>query len=67
MINGDMQCLIAGGMHYIQNGDGSEELYDFENDILEEHDLSRSAPHRNVLGQLRNQLNSLTAKSVDLS
>ncbi len=67
VINGDMQCLIAGGMHYIQNGDGSEELYDFENDILEEHDLSRSAPHRNVLGQLRNQLNSLTAKSVDLS
>jgi len=36
---GDMQAVIKNGFRYIKNGDGEEELYDFENDPLEEHNL----------------------------
>jgi arylsulfatase A-like enzyme len=29
---GDMRSLVAGGFRYIRNGDGTEELYDFDRD-----------------------------------
>lgn len=37
---GDMQAIVAEGMFYIRNGDGSEELYDFFNDPEEMEDLA---------------------------
>ena len=36
---GDMQAVIKNGFRYIKNADGEEELYDFENDPLEKHNL----------------------------
>ena len=41
---GDMQALFEGRMHYIRNGDGTEELYDFEADPREENDLLAERP-----------------------
>jgi len=37
---GPMQSVVVGGMHYIRNGDGREELYDFLQDVAEEEDLA---------------------------
>jgi arylsulfatase A-like enzyme len=36
---GDMKSLITGYMHYIRNGDGTEEVYDLRNDPTEQNDL----------------------------
>jgi arylsulfatase A-like enzyme len=53
---GDMKSLIAEGMHYIRNGDGREELYDFENDVLEEKDLAGTPEGQRALERLRKHL-----------
>ena len=37
--NGDMRALIRDGMHLIQNGDGSEELYELDADPDERRNL----------------------------
>jgi arylsulfatase A-like enzyme len=39
---GDMQGVIAGGMHYIQNADGREEVYDIENDPEQRSNLNNT-------------------------
>jgi arylsulfatase A-like enzyme len=39
---GDMKSLLFRGMRYIKNGDGLEELYDFNKDPWEEHNLADS-------------------------
>ena len=36
---GDMTAVIADGIHYIRNGDGTEELYDFERDPVEQANM----------------------------
>ena len=36
---GSMRSVVLDGVHYILNGDGSEELYDFVNDTGEVHNL----------------------------
>lgn len=41
---GDMQSLFEGDMHYIRNGDGSEELYDLDADPGEERNLIEERP-----------------------
>jgi arylsulfatase A-like enzyme len=41
---GDMLSLIGLGLHYIRNGDGKEELYDFETDQEEVRNLIESPP-----------------------
>jgi arylsulfatase A-like enzyme len=46
---GDMRSVILDGYHYIQNGDDRNELYDFEVDPLEKHDLARSENHRRIV------------------
>ncbi len=63
---GDMKLIVADGLHYIKNGDGSEELYDFENDPDEEHDLSTSNEGLQALVRLRMSLDLTLAnkKSV---
>jgi len=47
------KSLIGDGYHYIRYGDGSEELFDFENDQDELNDLSGSVKHQEVLKRLR--------------
>jgi hypothetical protein len=41
---GDMQSLVADGLHYIRNGDGVEELYDYAQDPFEQRDLAALQP-----------------------
>ncbi|MDT8303936.1 MAG: sulfatase [Sedimentisphaerales bacterium] len=36
---GDMKSLVTGNMHYIRNGDGTEEVYDLHEDPVEHNDL----------------------------
>ncbi len=48
---GDMVGAIVGSLHYIRNGDGREELYDWRADPLETHDLV--AAHPEELGAAR--------------
>ncbi|WP_410001716.1 sulfatase [Singulisphaera sp. GP187] len=50
---GPMLSLVADGWHYIRNGDGREELYDFEHDTDETHDLAGSADKAEVMRTLR--------------
>ncbi len=53
---GNMQSLIFEGMHYIRNGDGTEELYDIVADPWERRDLAGSAKNREKLSLLRGLL-----------
>ena len=48
---GDMHSLFEGSMHYIRNGDGSEELYDLAVDPGEEDNLVSKRP--DVLASMR--------------
>jgi hypothetical protein len=50
---GDMRSLLLGGYYYIKNGDVHEELYDFENDPLQKHDLVLSGESNRDLERLR--------------
>jgi len=59
---GDMKSVVSAGMHYIRNGDGSEELYDYEGDPWERADLASDAKRQAVLEQLRGLLNRMTGK-----
>lgn len=56
---GEMQSLIFNWMHYILNGDGSEEIYDIESDPAEEYNLAGSAESIQMLELLRKHLNSM--------
>jgi len=50
---GEMKSVVAGGYHYIQYGDGKEELFDFENDPEEKDDLANSMEYAEMLKQMR--------------
>jgi hypothetical protein len=58
---GDMKALVAGRYHYIRNGDGQEELYDFAKDPLERQDLAGSDAGRCVLERFRASLGTMLA------
>ena len=58
---GDMRSVVFDGRHYIKNGDGREELYDFENDPAEEHDLAGSEEGRRVIERFREPLHKILA------
>jgi arylsulfatase A-like enzyme len=62
---GDMKSLLMDGLHYIRNGDGQEELYDFDNDPAETQDLSNDERGRRVLGRFRGKLNEIIVKPRD--
>lgn len=57
---GAMQSLIADGYHYIRNGDGREELYDFERDPQERSNLSATPEGSLAVQRLRRRLPSKT-------
>jgi arylsulfatase A-like enzyme len=54
---GDMKSLVEGPLHYIRNGDGTEELYDMLRDPAALRDISGSQTPS--LGRLRFALDSI--------
>ncbi len=50
---GDMVGAVVGPLHYIRNGDGREELYDWRADPLEAHDLAQAPEHQAALHAAR--------------
>ena len=57
---GDMKSLVSGTYHYIKNGDGSEELYNFKEDQNETNNLSRAEEERDVLERFRAALKAIS-------
>jgi hypothetical protein len=57
---GNMASLISKEMHYILNGDGSEELYDFQHDLFEQQNLAHSS--KDKLAAFRALLNKTVGK-----
>ena len=53
---GPMTSLVSGGLHYIRNGDGREELYDLDSDSAEEHDLAAAPGFDRRLSEFRDRL-----------
>lgn len=67
---GSMKSLVRDGYHYIRYGDGSEELFDFEKDPGENHNLTDSADDHPKLRQMRSAVeavlnSSLTVKELN--
>jgi arylsulfatase A-like enzyme len=60
---GDMKSFVFDGMRYILNSDGSEELYDFNDDPEEMNDLSDTPEGRAALPQYRLLLESILSRS----
>ena len=56
---GPMQSVVRGTMHYIRNGDRSEEVYDLAVDPGEVHDLSKGEQGARLLPALRRSLDAL--------
>jgi arylsulfatase A-like enzyme len=56
---GPMKSVVLGGMHYIRNGDGREELYDFDRDVGEVENLVGRAEARAALERSRRALAGL--------
>jgi arylsulfatase A-like enzyme len=56
---GDMKSLITGYMHYIRNGDGSEEVYDLRNDPGEQNDLIQTPRGVETAAQARHALKQM--------
>jgi hypothetical protein len=50
---GDMKSLVSDNMHYILNGDGTEEVYDFHNDPAEQNNLIQTPRGVDVATQAR--------------
>jgi arylsulfatase A-like enzyme len=50
---GPMRGAVDGTWHYIRNGDGSEELYDFVSDPAESHNRAGDPALAEVIGKLR--------------
>ena len=58
---GKMKSLVAGQYHYIKSGNGREELYDFEKDPAEEHNIASSHDFRDKIQELRRFLEKTLA------
>ncbi len=56
LMKGGIQSVVAEGYQYLKNGDGTEELYDFENDLEETVNLVTSPAHSATLARLRRLL-----------
>jgi arylsulfatase A-like enzyme len=59
---GPMKSLVGRGMHYVVNGDGEEELYDYRIDDAETTNLLRSEDStrfRSMLLTFRRELNEM--------
>jgi arylsulfatase A-like enzyme len=56
---GPMQGMVAGGMHYIRSGDGSEELFALDTDPEERTNVASKPDNREVLRGFRDALRSM--------
>ena len=56
---GDMKSLEIGDMHYIRNGDGSEEVFDLGNDPAEQNDLIQTPRGAETAAQARDILEQM--------
>jgi arylsulfatase A-like enzyme len=54
---GPMKAVVAAGMHYIQMGNGSEELYNINSDVEEKVNLAHEVDKTPVLVEFRNLVN----------
>jgi arylsulfatase A-like enzyme len=59
---GDMRSLVFQDTRYIMNGDGAEELYDFEKDPWERQNLVSSEEQRPMLQQFQSLLSKLRVR-----
>jgi arylsulfatase A-like enzyme len=59
---GPMKAVVAGGMHYIQMADGTEELYNISTDVEEKSNLAGEADIAPVLLEFRNLLTLMLNK-----
>ncbi|HZW29940.1 MAG TPA: sulfatase [Isosphaeraceae bacterium] len=59
---GSMQALVAGTMHYIRAGDGSEELYSLGADPEERFNLAGATAAREILQRFRDRLAAILRK-----
>jgi arylsulfatase A-like enzyme len=59
---GPMKALVAGPLHYIQSGDGREELYDFEADRIERINLAGQPGAAVTLQRFRSTLSGMLNK-----
>lgn len=58
--SGPMHSVLQGGLHYIANGDGTEELYDLSEDPREESNLSNDAGQEQAIVLFREYLAGLS-------
>ncbi len=59
---GDMKSLVHRGMHFIRNGDATEELYDVSRDPWEQQDLARSNEGGEMLEECRAALDGMLGR-----
>ncbi|HET9530263.1 MAG TPA: sulfatase [Blastocatellia bacterium] len=59
---GEMKSLITDRYQYIKNGDGSEELYDYLKDPLQQRNLHLSKEGRTALAKFRTSLASIFSR-----
>jgi arylsulfatase A-like enzyme len=61
---GDLNSIAFDGLRYIRNeGDGGEELYDFEHDVLERWNLLESDSGRRIVPRYRAALAAVTGRA----
>ncbi len=59
---GPMKAVVAGRLHYIRSGDGSEELYDLDADRIERRNLAGQPSAAVTLQSFRSTLSWLLSK-----
>jgi len=57
---GSMQAIVSEWHHYIKNGDGQEEIYDFKNDPEEASNIVETKEGQSLLKNFRAMLENLT-------
>jgi len=62
---GDMKSLVSDGYHYIIDGAGSEELFDFATDSGEHTSLAESPAESARLGEMGRSVRELTATGTE--
>ena len=61
---GDMKAVAFDGVRYILNGDATEELYDFDRDPSEQHNLAKRPEYQEALTKSRQLLDRLKAAAA---
>jgi len=61
---GEMQSIVQGTLHYIRNGDGSEELYDMRSDPRERVNMARGDSADSRLPELRRVMDAMWGEST---